>query len=193
MLPAADPPSCGNCLKVGPQKNWHGGVVCRTIKDRSSFRLRRIEVATVPPHLPHRRWTRLKSWMMENLWASWAAHHFQKTLELFQPDAAWVIPNVWAIAPLAQVLLKSKTGFHTTVQDYVDARNNISRLGINRTQRLAVSADELYSHATTRDATSHPMIEDLRSHTAGEAAQMLHAGFEKNDFAYLSTKRRPLY
>jgi glycosyltransferase involved in cell wall biosynthesis len=147
-------------------------------------------VATVPPHLyPQRRWRRLKSWMMENIWTSWAERHFQKTLELFQPDAVWVIPHVWAIPPLTQVLLKSKTGFHTTIQDYVDAHNNISRFGIDRARRLAISADELYSRATTRDATSHPMIEDLRSRTGSEAAQILHAGFEKDDFAYLSTKR----
>ncbi len=54
---------------------------------------------------------------------------------------------------------------------------------------MAKLADELYAMATTRDATSHPMIADLRARTGFNAEQMLHAGFEPEDFEYLESKR----
>jgi hypothetical protein len=146
-------------------------------------------VARIPPPLyPNRRWTRTKSKLLENVWAPLAARHFQKTLDLFQPDVAWVIPHIWSIPPLASVLPGSNIGFHTTMQDYVDSNRNIARFGAKRSGHLASLADELYLKATTRDATSHPMIADLRLRKGKEAAQMLHAGLDEADFDLLAAK-----
>ena len=146
-------------------------------------------VAKIPrPLYPNRRWTRAKSMLLENVWAQWAARHFQKTLDLFQPDVAWVIPHIWSIPPLASVLSESNIGFHTSMQDYVDSNRNIARFGAKRSGRLASLADELYLKATTRDATSHPMIADLRLRKGKEAAQMLHAGLDEADFDLLAAK-----
>ena len=147
-------------------------------------------VAVLPGNLyPQRRYTRTKAWILENFWVPWAARHFHKTLKQTQPDVVWVIPHVWAIPPLAQILLKSKVRFHTTVQDYPDANNHILRLGAARAHSLAKLSDELYSHANTRDATSREMISDLHLRTQKDAAQVMHAGLEEYDFTYLSSKK----
>jgi hypothetical protein len=52
---------------------------------------------------------------------------------------------------------------------------------------MAAMQYQLYAQATTRDATSHPMIDDLRQQTGAEAAQMLHAGIETEDLESLKT------
>ena len=75
-----------------------------------------------------------------------------------------------------------------TVQDYVDVHDNPRCYGFDRCRRMAVMADRLYAAATTCDATSHPMIADLRARTGADAAQMLHAGLEAEDFEYLAQK-----
>ncbi|MGA3284680.1 MAG: glycosyltransferase, partial [Verrucomicrobiota bacterium] len=89
---------------------------------------------------------------------------------------------------LAKALAGLWPRYHVTVQDYVDVHDNPRRFGVDRCQRMAAMADRLYADATTRDATSHPMIADLRTRTGADAAQMLHAGLEAEDFEYLTKK-----
>lgn len=144
-------------------------------------------VAVIPRKLyPHRRWCRQKSWLLENLWSPWAASHFRRTLKEFQPEAVWVIPHQWAIPALSRALEQAHVGFHVTMQDYMDAASSMARFGAARCGRLVAGADHLYCRATTRDATSHPMIADLEARTGAHATQMLHAGLEPEDLAYLA-------
>ena len=144
-------------------------------------------VARIPPKLyPHRRFCRLKSWLLEKIWVPWATQHFRKTLEALKPDVVWVIPHGWAIPPLAGVPSNSKTGFHLTVQDFMDSNSYTMRYGAARCRQWVQLTEQLYKNAATRDATSHPMIADLHAHTGASAAQMLHAGLEADDFAYLA-------
>ena len=100
----------------------------------------------------------------------------------------WVIPHNWSIPPMAKALIGGGPSYHITVQDYVDVHDNPQAFGRGRCARMAAVADELYTHATTRDATSHPMIADLRARTGKDAAQMLHAGLEPADFDFLGRK-----
>lgn len=147
-------------------------------------------LARIPPKLyPLVKLTRAKSWLLENLWTRWAERHLRATIREVQPHVVWVIPHNWAVLPLAAVLPASGVGFHVTIQDYVDSNSNLPRFGAERSRRIASAAERLYATATTRDATSHPMIADLRERTGCEAAQMLHAGLEAEDFAFLGTKR----
>ena len=147
-------------------------------------------VAAMPPKLfPHRRALALKSWLLEKTWTPWATNHLLRTLKKFRPEVIWVIPHQWAIPPLARVLLSSDLKFHVTMQDYMDSRGPIRRFGASRANEFARLAGQLYAKAATRDATSHPMIADLRARLGAEAAQMLHAGLEREDFEYLT--RRP--
>lgn len=146
-------------------------------------------LARIPARLyPNRRLARLKSWLLEHAWSRWAASHLRRMLDEVRPDVIWVIPHGWAIPPLAAVLPAAGIGFHVTVQDYMNARRSAQRFGPARADRLAAQADRLYAGATTRDATSHPMIADLRARTGADAAQMLHAGLEASDFEYLAAR-----
>ncbi len=143
-------------------------------------------VATIPVRLyPNQRLSRVKAWLMENVWAYWSANHLRQTLVDFAPDIVWVVPHLWSIPPLAKVLSHGNIGFHTTVQDYPDANSQVNTLGHARATRLAALSDWIYASATTRDATSHPMLDDLAARTGKTGHQMLHAGIEREDFDWL--------
>jgi glycosyltransferase involved in cell wall biosynthesis len=162
---------------------------CRPDADqRFGQRVADQRVAAIPPRwYPHRRFTGLKSQLLETLWSRWAAARFADALKDVSPDVVWVIPHAWSIPPLAQVLSRAGRRFHVTVQDYMTTRANRKLFGEARAQRLLTLSCELFAQAGTRDATSHPMIADLRARTGRDAAQMLHAGLEAEDFAGLSS------
>jgi len=145
-------------------------------------------VASIPKKLyPQRKLPRVKAWWLEQLWVPWAARQLRLAIRDFQPEAIWVIPHQWSILPLKTALSTSRIGFHVTMQDYADSRSNAARIGLNRGRRFAAAARLLYRDATTRDATSHPMIEDLERSTSCSAAQMLHAGLEQDDLRALGS------
>jgi hypothetical protein len=145
--------------------------------------------ATIPRKLmPHRRLTRAKSALLDWFWRPFASTHLKKAIRQVQPDVIWAIPHNWSIPPLTRVLPTSGVGFHVTMQDYVDIHGHQGKFGSARCSRMAEEADRLYATATTRDATSHPMIEDLQRRTGAKAMQMLHAGLEPEDFDFLAHK-----
>jgi hypothetical protein len=51
---------------------------------------------------------------------------------------------------------------------------------------------EIYSRADSRDATSLPMLDELRRTTGAHGIQMLHQGLEPADFGYLESRVLPL-
>lgn len=145
-------------------------------------------VAAIPQKLyPHRRWCAQKSWLLEHLWAPWAARHLKQTLQNIQPEVVWAIPHNWSVPPLTRTLPAAATAFHVTVQDYTDNQSSVDRFGAGCCGKLARQAETLYAAADTRDTTSHPMTADLLARTGHNAAQMLHAGLEETDLEYLKT------
>ena len=145
-------------------------------------------VAAIPPKwLPSRRWRRAKSWVLESLWVPRAAKHLRQTLAEIKPEVVWAIPHSWSIPPLAQILPGSGTGFHASVHDYPDLKNQIAGLGVRRCQHWAGAVEELYARATSRDAICLAMVNDLRDRT-GATGAVARAGLESEDFEYLSGK-----
>lgn len=145
--------------------------------------------AAIPRKLmPHLRLPRAKSRLLDLGWAPFATAHLRRTVRELQPDAIWAIPHNWSILPLRSALPAAGVGFHVTMQDYVDVHGQSRKFGEARIRRMAEAADFLYAAATTRDATSHPLIEDLQNRTGASASQMLHAGLEESDFQYLQAK-----
>jgi hypothetical protein len=137
-------------------------------------------VATIPRKLyPHRRALSLKTSLLEHFWTPWAARHLRKTLAAVKPDVIWVLPHVWAVPPLARVLPHTKIGFHVSIHDFADSH------GAN--PKLVTLANQLYAAATTRDAISQPMREELRAKT-GRDGNITRAGLEPEDFEELAAK-----
>jgi hypothetical protein len=148
-------------------------------------------VANIPPKLhPNKRGKILKSWILETIWRPWAASHLRKTLKAVQPDVVWVIPHCWSIPPIADVLLNANVGFHFSIYDYPDIRSAIDRFGASRCRQMAKQVDELFVRATTRDAISRQMTDDLQART-GASGTVSRAGLEDEDFDYLSREPKP--
>ncbi len=157
--------------------------------DRFGQRTAAHHCAAIPDRFyPNRKLVRLKSVFLESVWAKRAAVRLAETLRMLNPDVVWAIPHNWSIPPLARAGIVGSKCYHVTMQDYVDIHTNPLRFGVERCRRMATMADELYASATTRDATSHPMIADLRDRTGKEGSQMLHAGLEPLDFECLERK-----
>jgi glycosyltransferase involved in cell wall biosynthesis len=134
---------------------------------------------------PNRRWRPQRAWLLEKFWVPWAARQLRKTLADLQPDVIWAIPHAQAIPPLARVLPRAGIGLHVSIHDYMDNRGFGARFGLPRSRRFAALADQLYAAATTRDAISRPMLEDLRART-GRDGLITRAGLEQEDFDNLA-------
>jgi hypothetical protein len=141
--------------------------------------------ASIPQKFyPHRRWTRQKSWLMENLWVPRAAGHLRRTLDEVRPGVVWTIPHAWAIPPLDRVLPGSGIGFHVSVHDYPDLKPQVEGLGADRCGHWLKSVEHLYARAASCDAICQPMIDDLQCRT-GSTGTVVRAGLEDEDFEKL--------
>lgn len=140
----------------------------------------------VPPKLyPHRRWPRLKSALLAHCWVPGAARHLERCLNEWEPEAIWLIPHQWAIPIFQRVFGNGRRGYHISIQDYPDILDRPQRFGIRRTAAWAQGVDHLYRQATTADATSEPMGEDLAHRTGRSPDGILHYGLEAEDFTRL--------
>jgi hypothetical protein len=176
-------------LRGWPAENLFWWSCLRESDTRFGQQVREACCAPIPGRLlPQRRFTAVKSALLDNCWAPYARMHLARTIRRVQPDAVWVIPHNWSILPAAGVFLRSRVGFHVSIHDYVDVHSQPQKIGPARCRRMADLTDRLYASATTRDAISHPMATDLQARTNAEAAQVVHAGLEEEDFHFLATK-----
>lgn len=139
--------------------------------------------------MPVQKMTALKTKVLRSLWAPSAARHIGKTIQQLQPECVWAIPHNWSILPIYEALLTHQgraPRFHTTIQDYPDVHGNDRIWGKAVAHELAEKQLALYARAQTRDATSLPMISDLKQRTGKPAAQMLHEGLEQCDIDFLT-------
>ncbi len=175
-------------------KDWPAAKICwwscfPETNEVFDFKVSDHRVANIPKKLyPRIRLTTLKTGLLEMAWKPWATRHLRAAISELNPDVVWAIPHQWSIPALARTLPGSSRGFHVTVQDYPDGLRNIAAFGEKTCRQMMAAVSDLYRTATTRDATSHPMIDDLRERTGQEAAQMLHAGLETEQFRQLETK-----
>lgn len=140
---------------------------------------------------PQKRWTHMKALAMRTFWAPYAAHSLKQFIGKVSPDCVWAIPHDWSILPLSQILLRKDRGFsrlHTTIQDFPDAHFHAARWGYYAVSKLVRGQEKLYVESDSADATSLPMLQDLRDRTGRAGTQMLHAGLEKEDFQYLASQ-----
>jgi hypothetical protein len=80
---------------------------------------------------------------------------------------------------------------HVTIQDFPDTQALLCLLGDRTTKLMASFQESLYRKAQSRDATSLPMLVELQLRTGLPGEQMLHAGLEPEDFAFLQKTPLP--
>ncbi len=134
--------------------------------------------------MPFVRLHRLKSSVLERFWVPWASRHLRQTIRKIRPEVIWAIPSGWSIRPLAAVISESKTGVHVSIHDYPDDLRAVRVMGEKRCREVARLVDVCYAKATTRDAISQSMVEDLQART-GRGGEVSHAGLRPSDLEFL--------
>ena len=76
---------------------------------------------------------------------------------------------------------------NVTIQDFPDCHGHGKLWGEDRARRMARMQEQIYAAADSADATSHPMLEELKGRTGRRGLQMLHQGLELEDFAFLES------
>lgn len=184
-------------------KPWPAEQLCwwSCLPERNELFGRKVaahHVALVPRKLyPNRRWRAQRAWLLEKFWVPWATRHLRKTVDLLQPEVVWAIPHAQAVPPMARALPRAGIGLHVSIHDYMDDWAYGARFGPPRSRRIAALADQLYAAATTCDAISQPMLEDLRART-GRDGLITRAGLTpvtrihaREDFYHGTKIRRP--
>lgn len=139
----------------------------------------------------HRRCcSRLRGLLMQYGWSQFAAASLRSALVQSRPDSIWLIPHEWAIFPLHCIFSRLNQSslnvpIHVTLQDFPDSQQRQRLLGVEVTRKMASLQKTLYQFATTCDATSLPMLQELQRRTGRLGEQMLHAGLENEDFYFL--------
>jgi glycosyltransferase involved in cell wall biosynthesis len=136
---------------------------------------------------PHRKFTRLKSWLLETLWAPRAAAHLRAVVAEVRPDQLWLVLHGWGIPVFARAQLSRSHRTHVSIWDYPDTRARCRVLGSRRGARMMSITEALYQEANTCDVISQPMLEDMAQRTSRSDAIVLHSGFEPWHLTSLST------
>lgn len=174
-------------LKDWPAENLFWWSCLPETNCRFGQRVREHRCAAIPAKLyPQRKFTTLKSALLENVWSPGAANHLRRTLCELRPDAVWVIPHNWSIPPLHAAVTGTKSPCHVSLHDYVDVHDNPRRFGAARCARLARQADALYAGAATADAISQEMADDLQQRTGKAAAAIIRFGVESAELDALA-------
>jgi hypothetical protein len=145
------------------------------------YRCRLPEILTRPQRYP-----RLKALLVEQLWLPYAGRHLRKTLEHVSPTQLWLNLYGWTAAAIGRSGIVRLTRAHTTIWDFPDTDEFLRRWGEARCRRVLKWAHSVYREATTCDAVSQPMREELARQTGRLGASLLHSGIEDSDLFRLA-------
>ena len=136
---------------------------------------------------PHKKFKRLKSWVLEELWAPRAAAHLRSVIAEVRPDQLWLVLYGWGLPVFARAQLSGPHRTHVSIWDYPDTRARRALVGARRVGRMMSITESLYKEADTCDVISQPMLEDMAKRTARSDAIVVHSGFEPWQLQSLST------
>lgn len=137
--------------------------------------------------IPHQRFTRFKSSLLEHIWVPFAATHLRRVIRQVKPEQIWAVLGGWAVPALARsspVLGRC----HASLWDYPDIASRRSIFGVRRVNRMTEQALKLFQMASTRDVVCRPMAEDITSRTGVKPDLILHSGIEPKQLLALRTQ-----
>jgi hypothetical protein len=145
-----------------------------------------LHACPIPERLqPYRRWVRLKSWLIENLYMPLGAAHLRRVARAVQPDLVWCQLTGWAIPILWKSGLLDTHRTHATLWDYHSSLA-YQRLGRERAERLTRLSEQIMARATTCDVVSVAMQQDLAARIGRPGIPVIHSGLEPWQFEQLA-------
>lgn len=155
----------------------------------SGFAVSEHAVFSIPSKAyPQRKLVRLKSWLLERLWAPLAARHLQSTVARLRPDQVWIYLYEWVIPVAWRSGLVDHQRCHVSLWDYPDTLARQRMWGKSRTARFVHQVERLYSRAQSCDVVCEPMLQDMTARTARKQdVFLLHSGIEPGQMARLTS------
>jgi hypothetical protein len=147
--------------------------------DSSGLEIRQMYRCVLPRRMrPVLRFVGLKSALVGACWVPYAARNLLRTVAEIQPEQIWVQLSSWVIPVLVRSGLVLTHRCHVSIWDYQNSGVHSKAHGQVWAQRLTRQSEELYRLASTCDAVSRPMKDDLTSRTGRDDAIIVHSGFE---------------
>jgi glycosyltransferase involved in cell wall biosynthesis len=128
--------------------------------------------------IPTVRLTSLKSWLLETFWVPRAARHLERTIATIKPDLVAALLFGWSVPVLARVRWPAGQKLHASVWDFPDTKGQKQSLGEARSRRYVNAVHQLVRQASTFDAISPSMLEELQAQTGRRDGVLVHSGFE---------------
>ncbi len=143
------------------------------------LRASRLHEFAIPDRLvPHVRFSRLKSRLLETFFAPRAARHLEGVIAQTQPDLVAALLFGWSVPVLARVRWPRGPRRHFSVWDLPDTNGMKALLGAPRSRRFVAAIHQLVRQADTFDAISPGMLAELQAKTGRQDGLIIHSGFE---------------
>lgn len=143
----------------------------------------------VPPKLfPYKKLTRQKSWLLEKIWAPYAAAHLRKTVAYLKPQQIWLMLHGVGILVFYRASLADANRTHVSIWDFANIRSRCALFGSNRAQRMMNMTEVLYKRANTCDVISDPMREEMARRTGRSDAIVVHSGLDPTEIQPMSSR-----
>ncbi len=147
----------------------------------------------MPPRLlPHRRFTRTKSFLLEQFWVPSAARDLQAYIKEQKPDLLWLLAYSWATPVLHRAVRGLGIPWHITVHDLADSAGLVRSMGAGRATRFQQMIDDLYAGAVSRDVYMRETGDEMERVTGCKADIIVRCGAEPEEIDYVRTKAFPL-
>lgn len=135
--------------------------------------------------VPHVRWTKIKSTLLENFWAPRAARHLERTIAEVQPDLIWLLLFGWTIPVVERTRFPAGARIHASLCDMPDTNGMKRILGDARSRRFMRTAIRLVGQAESCSGGGHGMVEEMHRRTGRKDGLVVHSGFEPHHLAAL--------
>ena len=146
----------------------------------------------LPPRLmPHRRFTQIKAFLLEQLWVPLAARRLRAYIKAEKPDLLWILGYSWSIPVLHQAVRGLGVPWHITVHDLADSNGLVTSLGANRALRFQRMVDDLYAGAVSRDVYMQETGDEMERTTGKKADLIIRCGAEPEEIESIRTKTFP--
>jgi len=140
----------------------------------------------LPPRLsPNRKWTGLKSWVIETFLVPAAARHLLAFIREVEPDLVFLMARGWMLPLAHRVMPQTKTHWHVALYDMPDVDGMVRRLGSRRVARFTAYTNTLYRNAASRSVISPEMGEEMQRRTGVACSTYFRCSVEPEMLARL--------
>lgn len=135
--------------------------------------------------VPHVRATEIKSVILENFWAPFAARHLERTIATVQPDIIWLLLFAWTIPVVERTRFPAGARVHASLCDMPDTNGMKRVLGAPRCERFMQTCIRTVGQAETCSGGGHGMVDEMRLLTGRKDGLVVHSGFEPHHLTAL--------